>query len=51
MEKICIIYDSKHNMNTEKLVLSLKETYNDVDIIKVNNFDIIYMRCYYYKIN
>ncbi|AGM23422.1 MULTISPECIES: flavodoxin [Fusobacterium] len=40
MEKICIIYDSKHNMNTEKLVLSLKETYNDVDIIKVNNFDI-----------
>ena len=27
-------------MNTEKLVLSLKETYNDVDIIKVNNFDI-----------
>ena len=21
MEKICIIYDSKHNMNTEKLVL------------------------------
>ena len=40
MEKICIIYDSKHNMNTEKLVLSLKEKYNDVDIIKVNNFDI-----------
>ena len=39
MEKICIIYDSKHNMNTEKLVLSLKVTYNNVDIIKVNNFD------------
>ena len=28
MEKICIIYDSKHNMNTEKLVLSLKETFS-----------------------
>jgi len=27
-------------MNTEKLVLSLKVTYNNVDIIKVNNFDI-----------
>ena len=40
MEKICIIYDSKHNMNTEKLVLSLKETYDSIDIIKVNNFDI-----------
>ena len=40
MEKICIVYDSMHNMNTEKLVLSLKENYNDVDIIKVNNFDI-----------
>ena len=40
MEKICIIYDSKHNMNTEKLVLSLKGTYDNVDIIKVNNFDI-----------
>ncbi|KUL98817.1 flavodoxin [Fusobacterium nucleatum subsp. nucleatum] len=40
MEKICIVYDSMHNMNTEKLVLSLKEKYNDVDIIKVNNFDI-----------
>lgn len=40
MEKICIAYDSMHNMNTEKLVLSLKENYNDVDIIKVNNFDI-----------
>ena len=40
MEKICIVYDSMHNMNTEKLVLSLKENYNDVDIVKVNNFDI-----------
>ena len=40
MEKIRIVYDSMHNMNTEKLVLSLKENYNDVDIIKVNNFDI-----------
>lgn len=40
MEKICIVYNSMHNMNTEKLVLSLKENYNDVDIIKVNNFDI-----------
>ena len=40
MEKICIVYDSMHNMNTEKLVLSLKENYNNVDIIKVNNFDI-----------
>ena len=40
MEKICIVYDSMHNMNTEKLVLSLKENYNGVDIIKVNNFDI-----------
>ena len=40
MKKICIIYDSKHNMNTEKLVLSLKETYDSIDIIKVNNFDI-----------
>ena len=40
MEKICIVYDSMHNMNTEKSVLSLKENYNDVDIIKVNNFDI-----------
>jgi len=40
MEKICIVYDSMPNMNTEKLVLSLKENYNDVDIIKVNNFDI-----------
>lgn len=40
MEKICIVYDSMHNINTEKLVLSLKENYNDVDIIKVNNFDI-----------
>ncbi len=40
MEKICIVYDSMHNINTEKLVLSLKENYNDVDIVKVNNFDI-----------
>ena len=40
MKKICIVYDSMHNMNTEKLVLSLKENYNNVDIIKVNNFDI-----------
>ena len=40
METISIVYDSMHNMNTEKLVLSLKENYNDVDIIKVNNFDI-----------
>ena len=40
MEKICIVYDSMHNMNTEKLVLSLKGTYDNVDIIKVNNFDI-----------
>lgn len=40
MEKICIVYDLMYNMNIEKLVLFLKENYNDVDIIKVNNFDI-----------
>lgn len=40
MEKICIIYDSKHKMNTEKLLLSLKNIYNNLDIIKINNFDV-----------
>ncbi|QQB73169.1 NADPH-dependent FMN reductase family protein [Fusobacterium canifelinum] len=40
MKKICIIYDSKHKMNTEKLLLSLKNIYNNLDIIKINNFDV-----------